>query len=139
MASTSRQRAADCRWQEGEFARSPWSIANAVGGALDATLPVFVEERVWVLHQKPQADRAHFVLELKLHVEFDRVSSKSDVVRWIGFVFKSQLEAKLLSVELNRPLDIPRTQNRVSFFEHWRLPTFPTDATRTTRFTRSRL
>jgi hypothetical protein len=36
-------------------------------------LLVFVEERVWVLHQKPQADRAHFVLELKLHVELDRV------------------------------------------------------------------
>jgi hypothetical protein len=34
-----------------------------------------VEERVWVLHQKPQADRSHFVLELKLHVEFDRVGS----------------------------------------------------------------
>jgi hypothetical protein len=102
-------------------------------------LPVFVEERVWVLHHKPQADRAHFAFELKLHVEFDRVSSKSDVVRWIGFVFNSQLEAKQLSVELNRPLDIPRTKNRLGLFEHCRLPTFPTDVTRTTRFTRSRL
>jgi hypothetical protein len=48
--------------------------------------------------------------------------SKSDVVRWVGFVFKSQLEAKLLGVELNRSLDIPRTKNRVGFFEHCGLP-----------------
>ena len=33
------------------------------------------------------------MLELKLHMEFDRVSAKTDVVRWIDFVFKSQLEA----------------------------------------------
>jgi hypothetical protein len=76
---------------------------NDVGSALNTTLPVFVEERVWVLREKPQADGAHFVLELKLHVELDRVSAKSDVVRWIGFVLKSQPETKLLGVKLNRP------------------------------------
>jgi hypothetical protein len=27
-------------------------------------------------------------------------------------------EAKLLGVELNRPLDIPRAEDRVGFFEH---------------------
>ena len=43
------------------------------------------------------------MLELKLHVELDRVSAKSDVVRWIGFVLKSQPETKLLGVKLNRP------------------------------------
>ena len=58
------------------------------------------------------------MFELKLHVEFDRVSAKSDVVWWIGFVSKSQLEAKLLGVEFNRPLDVARAENRVGFFEH---------------------
>jgi hypothetical protein len=48
------------------------------------------------------------VLELKLHVELDRVTAKSDVVRRIGVVSKGQLEAKLLDVELNGPLDVPR-------------------------------
>jgi hypothetical protein len=38
-------------------------------------------------------------LELKLHVEFDGVTAKPDVVRWIGFVSKCQLEQKLLSVD----------------------------------------
>jgi hypothetical protein len=57
------------------------------------------------------------MLELKLHVEFDRVSAKSHVVRWIDLVSKSQLEAKLLGVELNRPLDVARAENRVGFFE----------------------
>jgi len=103
---------------EGEFARAPLSIVNAIGSALDATLPVFVEKRVRVLYQKPQADGPHFVLELKLHMELDRVTAKSDVVRWIVLVSKGQLEAKLLGVELDRPLDVPRAENRVGFFEH---------------------
>ena len=34
---------------EGEFARPPRSIAKAIGSALEASLPVFVEKRVWVL------------------------------------------------------------------------------------------
>ena len=66
---------------ESELARPPRSVVDAVGSALDATLPVFAEECVWVLNQKPQADGAHFVLELKLHVELHRVTAKSDVVR----------------------------------------------------------
>src|SRR5215472_10296391 len=103
---------------ESEFARSPLSIVNLVRTAVDATLPIFVEECVWVLHQKPQADGPHFMLELKLHMEFDRVSAKPNVVRWIGLVSESQLEAKPLGVELNRPLDVARAENRVGFFEH---------------------
>jgi hypothetical protein len=58
------------------------------------------------------------VLELKLHVEFDRVPAKSDVIRMIGFVSEGQLETKLLGVKRNRPLDVPRAKNRVGFFEH---------------------
>jgi len=77
--------------------------------------------RVWVLDQKPQTDGPHFVLELKLHVEFDRVTAKPDVVRWIGFVSKGQLESKLLGVERNRSFDVLRAKNRVRFFEHRRL------------------
>jgi hypothetical protein len=61
---------------------------DAIGSALNATLPEFAEKRVWVLYQKPQADCAHFMLVLKLHVEFDCVTAKSDVVRRIGFVSK---------------------------------------------------
>jgi hypothetical protein len=48
----------------------------------------------------------HLMLELKLHVEFDRVTAKPDVVRWIGFVSKGQLKSKLLGVERNRSLDV---------------------------------
>jgi hypothetical protein len=96
---------------------------NAVGIALNAPLTVFVEERVWIFHQKPQADCPHLMLELKLHVKLDGVTAKPDVVRWIGFVSKGQLESKLLGVERNRPLDVPRTENRVRFFEHCRLRT----------------
>jgi len=55
-----------------------------------------------------------------LHVKLDGVTTKSDVVRWIGFVPKGQLGSKLLGVERNRPLDIPRADNRVRF-EHCRL------------------
>jgi hypothetical protein len=97
---------------------------NAIKDALDAMLPIFVEECVWVLHQKPQADGPHFVLELKLHVEFDRVSAKSDVVWCISLVSKSQLEAKLLGVELNRLLDVACAKNRVGLFEHCWVPIF---------------
>jgi hypothetical protein len=61
------------------------------------------------------------MLELKLHVEFDGVTLKPDVVRWIGFVSKGQLESELLGVERNRSLDVPRAENRVRFFEHRRL------------------
>src|SRR6516162_8839212 len=84
---------------EGEFARSPRGILNGVGSALDPTLPILIEERVRVLNQKPQANAAHFVLELKLHVELDRVTTKSDIIWRIGVVLKGQLEAKLLGVE----------------------------------------
>jgi hypothetical protein len=38
-------------------------------------LPIFVEERIGILHQKPQTDRAHLVLELKLHVEHDSIAA----------------------------------------------------------------
>ena len=58
------------------------------------------------------------MLELKLHMKFDRVSAKPDVVRWIGLVSESQLEAKPPGVELNRPLDVARAENRVGIFEH---------------------
>src|SRR5262249_43353869 len=44
----------------------------------------------------------------------------SDIVRRIGFVSKSELEAKLLRIELNRPPDVARAENRVCFFEHCR-------------------
>src|SRR5262245_17565987 len=108
---------------EGELTCPPRSIANAVGRALDATLPVFVVECVRVRYQKPQADGAHFVLELKLHVQLNGVTAISDVIRRIGVVFKGELEPKLLSIELNRTLDIPCADNRVSFPEHCRLPT----------------
>ena len=64
------------------------------------------------------------MLELKLQVEFDRVSAKSDVVWWISLVSKSQLEAKLPGVELNRPLDVARAKNRVGLFEHCWVPIF---------------
>jgi hypothetical protein len=85
-------------------------------------LPVFVEKSIRVLHQESQADRAHLALELKLHVEDDRVAAKPDVVRWIGFVSKGQLEAKLLRIEADCPLDVARAENRVRFIEHRRLP-----------------
>jgi hypothetical protein len=91
--------------------------------ALDAPLMILVEERVWIVDQKPQADYPHLVLELKLHVNLDGVTAKSDIVRWIGFVSKGQVEPKLLSVERNRSLDVPRAENRVRFFEHSRLRT----------------
>jgi hypothetical protein len=42
---------------EDKLARSLWSIVNPVGNALDATLPVFVEQRIWVLYQKSQAGK----------------------------------------------------------------------------------
>ena len=51
-----------------EFTRTPRGIADASGTALDAALPVFFKECVWVLHDKAQANCAHLVLELKLHV-----------------------------------------------------------------------
>src|SRR6185369_8010532 len=97
---------------ESEFARSPRRIADAVGRTLDATLPVFVEERVRVLDEKPQADRAHLVLELKLHVELDRVAPKPDIVRRIG-VAEGQLEAQLLGIEVDRASHVARAENRV--------------------------
>jgi hypothetical protein len=84
-------------------------------------LPVFVEQRVWVLDQKPQADGAHFVLKLKLHMELDRVSAKPDIICLFGLVFKGKLEAEPLGIELNRPLNVSRTDNGVSFFEHYGL------------------
>src|SRR3954464_6430438 len=86
---------------EGELTRSPRRIADAVGTALDAAFPVFVEECIGVLHEEPQANRAHLVLELKLHVQFDCVAAKSDVIRWIGFVPKRELKAKSLGIELD--------------------------------------
>jgi hypothetical protein len=100
---------------------------NSVGIALNALLTVFAEERVWIVQQKSQADCPPLMLEPKLHVKLDRVTAKSDVVRWIGFVPKGQLESKLLGVERDRSLDVPRAENRVRFFEHcrlWGLPGF---------------
>ena len=51
--------------------------------------------------------RSKCVLELKLHLKDDRVAAKPDVVRWIGFVSKGQLNAKLLGIEADCPLDGP--------------------------------
>jgi hypothetical protein len=45
-------------------------------------------------------------------VEPDRVAAKSDVVRRFGFVIESQPEAKLLSVERDRPSDVPCAEDR---------------------------
>jgi hypothetical protein len=39
---------------------------NAAGGPFDATLPVLIKGRVWVLHQKPQGI-VPFLLKLELH------------------------------------------------------------------------
>jgi hypothetical protein len=84
-------------------------------------LPVFVEDCVGVLDQQSQADGAHFMLVLKLHVQLDRVAAKSDVIWRIGVVSEGQIEAKLPGVEFDRALDIPRADNRMSFPEHGRL------------------
>ena len=100
---------------EGEFARAPRSTVNTIGSALDAMSPIFVDKRVRVFYQKPKAGGPHFVFELELHVKLDRVPAKSDVVRRIGFVSKGQLEAKLLGIELNRPLNVSCAENRVNF------------------------
>jgi len=56
-------------------------------------------------------------------------------------VHESEIDTKLTSkLQLHRLLDIPRTKNRVGFFVLAGSQTaLPTDATRTTRFTRSRL
>ena len=101
---------------EGELSRPPMGIADAVGTALDAAFPVFVEECVRVLHEKPQANRAHLVLELKLHVKLDCVAPKPDVIRGIGFVPKCELKAKSLGVELDGAFDVACPYNRVRFF-----------------------
>ena len=45
-----------------------------------APLPAFVEECVWVDYQEPQAGSAHFMLELKLHVQLNRVTAKSGII-----------------------------------------------------------
>jgi hypothetical protein len=86
-------------------------------------MPVFGEECIWVVHEKPQANCAHLVLELKLHVELDRVPSKSDVIRRIGFVSKRELKAKSLRVELDRALYVASAYNRVRLFEHKKIQT----------------
>jgi hypothetical protein len=91
---------------EGELIRPPRGIADAVGTALDTALPVFGEKCVWVIHEKPQANPAHLVLELKLHVKLDCVAPKPDVIRWIGFVPKRELKAKSLGVELDGAFDV---------------------------------
>jgi len=44
-------------------------------------MTVLVEECVWVLYQKPQADGAHFMLELKLLGISNASTAKFDVVR----------------------------------------------------------
>src|SRR5882724_7088671 len=91
---------------EGELARPPRGIADATGTALDTVFPIFAEECVRVLHEKPQANRAHLVLELKLHVQLDCVAPKPHVIRWIGFVPKRELKAKSLGVELDGAFDV---------------------------------
>ena len=78
---------------ESEFARSPGGVAKSIRSALDTALPVFAKERIWVRYQKPQADRTHLMLELKLHVQLDRVAPKSDVVRSVNVVLEGQRES----------------------------------------------
>src|SRR5262245_6217985 len=94
---------------EGEFTRPPRGIADAVGTALDAAFAVFVEECVRVLHEKAQANGAHLVFELKLHVELNCVTSKPNVIWWVGFVPKGELKAKLVGVELDGAFDVACT------------------------------
>src|SRR4051794_6418743 len=91
---------------ESEFARSPRRVAKSIGGALDPALPVLAEERVWVRYQQPQADRAHLMFELKLHVQLDRIAPESDVVRRVDIVLEGEAEAKLVRVEINRLSDV---------------------------------
>ena len=105
---------------ESEFARSPGGVAKSIRSALDTALPVFAKERIWVRYQKPQADRTHLMLELKLHVQLDPVAPEADVIRGVGVVLKGQLEPKLVRVELNRPPDVSCAENRMRLFEHGR-------------------
>ena len=55
------------------------------------------------------------MLELKLHVEFDGVTAKPDVVRWIGFISKGQLESKPLGIERNSPVGCPACRESGAF------------------------
>jgi len=107
---------------KGELTRPPRGITDAAGTALDAAFPVFVEECVRVLHEKPQANRAHLVLELKLHVQLDCVAPKPHIIRWIGFVPKRELKAKSPGVELDGAFDVACAQNWVRHFEHRKIP-----------------
>jgi hypothetical protein len=61
------------------------------------------------------------MLVLKLHVEIDSVTAKSDIVRRVGCVAKGQIEAKLPGVELDRLVDVARADDRLGLLEHCRL------------------
>src|SRR5580704_11068478 len=53
-----------------------------------------------------------------------RRADQRDFGRSAGFAFHVvELEAKLLGVELNCPLDVPRPKDRVRFFEHCNVQT----------------
>src|ERR1043166_7172300 len=97
---------------ESEFARSPGRVAESIGGALDPALPVFAKERIWVCHQQPQPDCAHLMLELKLHVQLNRVAPESDVVGGVNVVLEGQRESKLVRVELRSEEHTPELQSR---------------------------
>jgi len=78
---------------------------------------------VRILDEQPKGDRAHLMLELKLHVKLNRVAAVSDIVRWIiGAVTKGQREAKLPCIEIHRSEDVPRAENGMGGFEHGWLP-----------------
>jgi hypothetical protein len=77
-------------------------------------------ERVRIGDEKSQPRRTHFVLELELHVELDRVATETDVVRWIAVVGEGKLESKLSRVKRDRAGDVARAENRLGHPEHGR-------------------
>src|SRR5437868_3390129 len=109
---------------EGELARAPRLVLDAARRALDAALAVLGIEAVGVLDQEAEADGAHLVLVLELHVELGAVAAIADVVRVfrVGLCAavgaEGELEAQLLGVKVDRPPHVARAENRLGLLEH---------------------
>ena len=58
------------------------------------------------------------MLVLELHVEFDLVTAKSDVIWRVGVVLEGELKAKSLGIELDGAFDVARANNRMRPSEH---------------------
>src|SRR5438034_11722517 len=100
-----------------ELARAPGCVTKLGAVVEDILVAILGIERIGIVDVDAQAERAHLVRVLELHVQLDTVAEEAHVLGGRGAVAEFQLEPEPIDVERDGPVDVACTEDRIDLAE----------------------